>query len=218
MKDCNVINFANNQVEFGFGYLNVTNCNFLTSTFGTPAAIKMTNTATQLTTFQCIFDTGYYGVLADIGASAKWESNGDSFKNSFGENASITGTGLVVFNSPSFEYASTVSGLPFVATGIMVQGSYFDQQTGNFVLEGKISLSTTGTSPNAGNAVLVAGTKTVATTSVTAATIIMMTRKTAGGTVGTSLTYTLNPGVSFTITSNNVLDTSTISWILWSSH
>lgn len=73
---------------------------------------------------------------------------------------------------------------------------------------------TAGTNQRAGNAVLVEGTVTVGNTTVTANTIVMLTRKTSGGTIGTAITYTVSAGTSFTITSDSVLDTSTFSYML----
>lgn len=73
---------------------------------------------------------------------------------------------------------------------------------------------TSGTNQRAGNAVLVAGTITVSNTTVTANTIVMLTRKTSGGTLGTAITYTVSAGASFTITSDSALDTSTFSYLL----
>lgn len=72
----------------------------------------------------------------------------------------------------------------------------------------------TGASPTAGNATLAAGTVTVSTTAAKTASVIMLTRKTSGGTIGTAITYTISNGVSFTINSDNVLDTSTFSWLI----
>lgn len=71
-----------------------------------------------------------------------------------------------------------------------------------------------GANQRAGNAVLVAGTVTVNNTTVTANTIVMLTRKTAGGTPGTLITYTVSAGTSFTINSDSALDTSTFSYFL----
>lgn len=71
-----------------------------------------------------------------------------------------------------------------------------------------------GANQRAGNATLVGGTVTVNNGSVTANTIVMLTRKTSGGTIGTGVTYTVSAGISFTITSDNVLDTSTFSYLL----
>lgn len=78
---------------------------------------------------------------------------------------------------------------------------------------GALSIAS-GTNQRAGNAVLVAGTVTVANTTVTANTIVMLTRKTAGGTVGTLITYTVTAATSFTINSDSALDTSTFSYML----
>lgn len=64
-----------------------------------------------------------------------------------------------------------------------------------------------------GNATLVAGTVTVLNTTVTVDTVISLTRKTVGGTVG-DLSYTVSPGVSFTINSTSALDTSVVSYLL----
>lgn len=71
-----------------------------------------------------------------------------------------------------------------------------------------------GTGARAGNAVLVGGMVTVSSTTVTANTLVLLTRKTSGGTIGTSITYTLSAGNSFTITSDNILDTSTFTYML----
>lgn len=79
---------------------------------------------------------------------------------------------------------------------------------------GKIHSIASGTNQRAGNAVLISGVKTVNNTTVTANTIVMLTRKTSGGTIGTAITYTLSAGASFTITSDNILDTSTFSYML----
>lgn len=70
-----------------------------------------------------------------------------------------------------------------------------------------------GTNQRAGNAVLVAGTVTVANTSVTANTVAIPVCKTPGGTQG-FLSYSLDPGVGFTINSSSGSDTSTVSYLL----
>lgn len=70
-----------------------------------------------------------------------------------------------------------------------------------------------GTGARAGNATLVAGTVTVTNTTVTANTLILVSRKTAGGTLG-NLTYTLSAGASFTINSSSGTDTSVVSYVL----
>lgn len=64
-----------------------------------------------------------------------------------------------------------------------------------------------------GNAVLVAGTVTVANTNINANDAIFLSRSTTGGTEGT-LSYTINAGVSFTINSSSAADTSTIEYFI----
>lgn len=83
----------------------------------------------------------------------------------------------------------------------------------NFSTAAVISVAS-GTNQRAGNAVLVGGTVTVSNTTITSNSIVLLTRKTSGGTIGTAVTYTLNAGTSFTINSDNILDTSTFSYML----
>lgn len=78
---------------------------------------------------------------------------------------------------------------------------------------GKNLVVPTGANQRAGNAVLAAGTRTIANTTVTASTLLFHSRKIAGGTLG-NLTYTITPGVAFTINSDNGGDTSTVSYLL----
>lgn len=65
-----------------------------------------------------------------------------------------------------------------------------------------------------GIAVLVAGSATIANTSVTANTRIFLTSNVPGGTPGFVRISAITPGVSFTITSSSGTDTSTVSWLL----
>lgn len=73
---------------------------------------------------------------------------------------------------------------------------------------------TTGAAAVVGNATLVAGTVTVSTTAVKTSSVVILTRKATGGTPGAVITYTISSGVSFTINSDNVADTSTFSWLI----
>lgn len=63
-----------------------------------------------------------------------------------------------------------------------------------------------------GTATLVAGTVTVADTSITANSVIRLTSKTAGGTVGAPFVSARSAGASFTITSTNTADSSVIQY------
>lgn len=75
--------------------------------------------------------------------------------------------------------------------------------------------------PRVGNSALVAGTVTVANTTVTANTVVILSRKTSGGTLGTGgYAYTTTAGTGFVINAVDLVgvlvatDTSTISWKL----
>lgn len=69
-----------------------------------------------------------------------------------------------------------------------------------------------GSNAKQGTAVLVAGTVTVANTSVTSTSRIFLTSNTDGGTPGFLRVSTRSVGVSFTITSSNAADTSTVAY------
>lgn len=71
-----------------------------------------------------------------------------------------------------------------------------------------------GSNATMGAAVLVGGTVVVSTTKVTANSRILLTTQTPGGTIGAVYVSARTAGVSFTITSLNVLDTSTVAWFL----
>jgi hypothetical protein len=90
------------------------------------------------------------------------------------------------------------------------------QVAGNIKIDvsGKGLQLKSGTGQRFGNAVLVAGTVTVTNTTVGANSYILLTRKTAGGTIG-ELTYTISNGASFTINSTLVGDTSTVSYFIF---
>jgi len=64
-----------------------------------------------------------------------------------------------------------------------------------------------------GQAVLVAGTKTVANTNIAANDRIFLSRSTTGGTAG-HLSYVINAGADFVITSSSATDTSTIDYFI----
>lgn len=103
---------------------------------------------------------------------------------------------------PSREQLKEAGGQP-LPIGIITDGQIIRRSGISLVGGGRI-----------GNFVLVAGTKTVLDSSVTANTIVLLTRKTSGGTIGTAITYTTSPGSSFTVNSDNILDTSTFSYLL----
>lgn len=65
-----------------------------------------------------------------------------------------------------------------------------------------------------GTAVLVAGTKTVNTTGVTANSRIFLTVQATGGTAGLLSIGTKTAGTSFVINSASGADTSTVAWMI----
>lgn len=67
--------------------------------------------------------------------------------------------------------------------------------------------------PISGSSTLVAGTVTVANTTVASTSRVIVTRTTSGGTVG-HITVTKNAGVGFTITSSSNTETSTFDWVI----
>ncbi len=75
--------------------------------------------------------------------------------------------------------------------------------------------------PRLGTAILAAGTNQVANTTCTANTIVILSRQTAGGTLGAGgLTYAVTAGTGFVISSVGLTglvvatDTSTVAWKL----
>lgn len=81
-----------------------------------------------------------------------------------------------------------------------------------------IDLPSTGAAPTAGILTLVGGTATVNTTAMTSTALLFLQRKTSAGTPGTVTTYTQVNNTSFTVTSDNILDTSTYVWEIIETH
>lgn len=82
---------------------------------------------------------------------------------------------------------------------------------GEVIIQSTLSVKNTGAAAIIGQLTLIAGTLTVNTTAITATALIFLQRKTAGGTIG-NITYTQVDDTSFTVTSDNALDTSTFNW------
>ena len=102
---------------------------------------------------------------------------------------------------------------PITTTGAATVGSLA-------VTSGSVDIQTAGqglkvaegANAKQGVATLVAGTVTVATTAVTANSRILLTVQTVAGTQGTVTVTARVVGTSFTITSTNAADTSTVAW------
>jgi hypothetical protein len=71
-----------------------------------------------------------------------------------------------------------------------------------------------GSNAKMGTATLVAGTKVVSTTAVTATSRVFLTAQSVGGTAGALAVTARTAGTSFTITSTSGTDTSTVAWLI----
>lgn len=135
----------------------------------------------------------------------------------FGGTLTTSATGLFSWLTKSAMKSSTDGNIEAVnaagTTGATLHLGTLDA-TNSITMRAAAPLSvTSGTNQRAGNAVLVGGTVTINNTTVTANTLVMLSPKTASGTLGT-YTYTLSAGASFTINSSSAIDTSTISYFL----
>lgn len=127
-----------------------------------------------------------------------------TFEGSIGTGTG-TGGSIIFQTAPA---GSTGTAQNALATALTISGE------GNLVQPvAKTYSVASGTNQRAGNAVLVGGTVTVTNSTVTANTLVMHARKTIGGTVG-NMRYTTSAGNSFTITSDQAADTSTVSYFL----
>lgn len=122
------------------------------------------------------------------------------------------GTGTVT--DVSVTTANGVSGSVATSTSTPAITLTLGAITPTSVATPSIIMPNSGAAATVGNATLVGGAATVTTTAATANAYIMLTRKTSGGTIGTAVTYTIMAGTSFTITSDNILDTSTFTWLI----
>lgn len=73
----------------------------------------------------------------------------------------------------------------------------------------------TGSNGRVGTGTLTAGTVTIANTSVTSNSYIMLTPTTSGGTPGVLRVSAISNGVSFTVTSSNVADASAFNYLIF---
>lgn len=130
----------------------------------------------------------------------------------FNDGTDPTQSNLKIYGSGNALYAANDAATSYWS---LTSGGNFNINNAKLRLEtiGKGLEVKTGTNGRAGTATLVGGTVTVANTSITANTLVLMTVKTRGGTTGT-LGYTLNAGTSFVITSSSGTDTSTVGWFL----
>lgn len=111
-----------------------------------------------------------------------------------------------------------------IGSGALARDVHLSRSAANVLtLDGEMRLSTLGkgfsvaegSNARMGTAVLVAGTKVVSTTAVTANSRIFITTNTPGGTPGWLQVSARSAGTSFTILSSSATDTSTVAWIIF---
>lgn len=126
--------------------------------------------------------------------------------------------------------SGTIANRP-AATDVLIGTLYFATDTGTLErsngttwdsyssnsLSG-LSLLSTGSAAIIGQLTLVAGTKTINTTAAKSTARIFFQRVSSGGTIGFATTYTIVDGVSFTVSSDSVLDTSVYNWLIIDTH
>ena len=103
---------------------------------------------------------------------------------------------------------SSITARPYFAYDLFGTAAEYVQ-----LATGALSFNSAAGAPACGTATLVGGTVTVSTTQVHTNSIVLLSRKTSGGTPGT-LTYTISSETSFTITSSSGTDTSTVDWLI----
>lgn len=135
--------------------------------------------------------------------------------NQFRISTSLITCVLPVSISDTTASTSTSTGSFVTSGGIGAAGSIYAGGDVALSTIGKSLKIAVGTNGRLGNATLVGGSVTVNVPSISSSTsYILLTRKTSGGTIGTGITYTISNATSFTITSDNVLDTSTFTYLV----
>lgn len=132
---------------------------------------------------------------------------------------SIASTTTITAGTSLASTTSTTAGTTLTATlgnitatnGNLVLGT-----AGNKIVSTSVATTTTGGANSFGSVALVGGTATVATTAVTANSLIFLTSQALGTVaVASGLAVTAKtPATSFVITASQVTDTSTIAWLI----
>lgn len=123
--------------------------------------------------------------------------------------ASNTGASTLNYNGTGAIAIKKASTREPLRSGDLVAGKLynmtFDQGEGAWLLQ--------DSKPTTGDVALVAGTVAVALADITAGARVFLSRRTAGASPG-HLTYVVNAGVGFTITSTDAADTGNITWMV----
>lgn len=150
---------------------------------------------------------GYVDIYANSGRVAQFNFSGAGGQYLKMVNAT---TG----NSPSIAAEGSDTNITLALAGKGTGDVAVTTGNMNITTLGKGLKVKTGTNSKAGVATLVGGTVTVANTSVTANSIIMLTCLTPGGTPGFLRVSAVSAGTSFAITSSSASDTSVVSWFI----
>ena len=106
----------------------------------------------------------------------------------------------------------------FIESPVAYNGIFPNVSATDFTISDDLTVSDInipeGSNKTMGSATLVTGAATVSTTKVTANSRIFLTSQADGGTPGWLRVSARSAGTSFTVTSSNSSDTSTIAWLL----
>ena len=159
------------------------------------------------------------GARTTLGVPA---GSGTATGTNTGDQTNITGNAATVTTNANLTGPITSAGNATAIASQTGAGTKFVVDTTPTLISplvtGTVSLPNTGAGATCGQLTLIGGTKTINTTAATATCLIFFQRKTNGGTIGFETTYTVNAGVSFTVSSDNILDTSIYNWLIIETH
>lgn len=181
------------------------------------------------------YQGGFFRIVAQITCSAT-ENHGGSARGTQYSFASVNdgttsqsvkltlNTAGVTISNPLIQYplSDSTTAAQFLMADQSTNVLTIDTSNRLLDIGGDVKINTVGrglyikegTNATSGRAVLVGGTVVVNTTKVTANSNIQLTSNADGGTPGFQRVSARTAGTSFTITSSNGADTSTISWLL----
>lgn len=149
--------------------------------------------------------------------------SGGTITGNLGVNGNITDAGtltvsgtstLAAVNATNIAASGTLSATGTATLAAATVTSLTSSGTVQVALGQKLVL-TGGANARMGTATLVGGAVTVATTAVTANSIVFLTDQTNSLTnIGILSVTAISPGVKFTVASANALDTSTFGWLI----
>jgi hypothetical protein len=167
------------------------------------------------------------GILTGNGVSAVTANTVTQFAVLVGgaanaaSNIAVGATGTLLSGvsgiNPVFTASPSVTGSITAGTTLTATLGAITATNGNLVLGtagNKIDIATGANASVGKSAAMTAGSITIATTAVTAASNIFLTNALPGGTVGTLSVGTIVAATSFVINSSNASDTSEVNWLI----